>query len=162
MNNKINKSLIIGIVGLLGLLVLLVLSTFAVVTSNQTIHSKNEQIKELNREIGEYQAMESFWEDYIDLIGDIYEGKINEAVLEERVKWLENKSGITFDMFDNYWLVEIVSREPFGDDGYYYQIKVMGTSDYAYQVSDELFSIGELALVIEFENNKTFMIGFNN
>ena len=75
---------------------------------------------------------------------------------------LENKSGITFDMFDNYWLVEIVSREPFGDDGYYYQIKVVGTSDYGYQVSDELFSIGELALVIEFENNKTFMIGFNN
>ena len=159
MNNKINKSLIIGIVGLL---ILLVLSTFAVVSSNRTIHSKNEHIKNLNREIGEYQAMESFWEDYIDLMVDIYEGKIREAVLEERVKWLENKSGITFDMFDNYWLVEIVSREPFGDEGYYYQIKVVGTSDYGYQVSDELFSIGELALVIEFENNNTIMIDFNN
>ena len=160
MNNKINKSLIIGIVGLL---ILLVMSTFAVVSSNRTIHSKNKRIEDLNKEIGEYQATESFLEDYIDLIGDIYKGKINEAVLEERVKWLENKkSGITFDMFDNYWLVEIVSREPFGDVGYYYQIKVVGTSDYTYQVSYELFSIGELALVIEFENNQTIMIGFNN
>ncbi len=101
MKNKINLSLIIGIVGLL---ILLALSTFAVVSSNRTIHSKNERIEELNREIGEYQAMESFWEDYIDLIADIYEGKINEAVLEERVKWLENsKNGnLSSDIYDDY------------------------------------------------------------
>lgn len=73
-----------------------------------------------------------------------------------------NDDEITFDMFDDYWLVEIVSREPFGDNGYYYQIKVVGTSDYGYQVSNELFSIGELALVIEFEEDKSIMINFNN
>lgn len=157
MNNKINKRLIIGA------LILLMVFAGVIIIQSLTIHFRNERIKDLNREIGEDQAMGLLWEDYIDLMGDIYEGKIREAVLEERVKWLENeKSGITFGTFDNYWLVEIVSREPFGDDGYYYQIKVVGTSDYTYQVSYELFSIGELALVIEFENNKTFMIGFNN
>lgn len=93
MKNKIDLSLIMAIVGLL---ILLALSTFAVISSNRTIHSKNEQIKDLNQEIGEYQAMESFWEDYIDLIEDIYEGKINEAVLEERVKWLENAKNINY------------------------------------------------------------------
>lgn len=160
MKNKIELKAIIGTILLL---ILLVVLTVVVVISNRTIHSKNEQIKDLNQEIGEYQAIESFWEDYIDLIETIYEGKINEAVLEERVKWLENKkSEIAFDMFDNYWLVEIVSREPFGDVGYYYRIKVVGTSDYTYQVSSELFSIGELALVIELEYNQTFMIDFNN
>ena len=71
-------------------------------------------------------------------------------------------SQLQFDILDDYWLVEIVSREPFGDDGYYYQIRVVGTEDYGYQVSSELFSIGELALAVEVEENYVIMIDFNN
>lgn len=101
MKNKIDLSAIIGII-----LIIILSTVFAVVfiSLNKTIHSKNEHIKDLNREIGEYQAMESFWEDYIDLIGDIYEGKINEAVLEERVKWLENakNENIPSNIYDDY------------------------------------------------------------
>lgn len=101
MKNKIDLSAIIGII-----LIIILSTVFAVVfiSLNKTIHSKNEHIKDLNREISEYQAMESFWEDYIDLIGDIYEGKINEAVLEERVKWLENakNENIPSNIYDVY------------------------------------------------------------
>lgn len=68
--------------------------TFGLV-SQQNVRLKQERqelkdkIQELNREIGEYQAMNSFWEDYMDLLDEIYQGKINEAVLEERLYWLE-------------------------------------------------------------------------
>ena len=48
-----------------------------------------EVVNELNREIGEYGMITDFWEDYIDLLDEIYQGKINEAVLEERLYWYE-------------------------------------------------------------------------
>ena len=48
-----------------------------------------EVVNELNREIGEYGTITDFWEDYIDLLDEIYQGKINEAVLEERLYWYE-------------------------------------------------------------------------
>jgi hypothetical protein len=56
---------------------------------NEIIDIQEQKIQDLNREIGEYQAMDSFWEEYMDLLDEIYRGKINEAVLNERVKWLE-------------------------------------------------------------------------
>ena len=63
--------------------------------SQQNVRLKQErqelrnEIQQLNREIGEYRAMDSFWEEYMDLLDEIYQGKINEAVLEERVYWLQ-------------------------------------------------------------------------
>ena len=56
---------------------------------NEIIDIQEQKIQDLNREIGEYQAMDSFWEEYMDLLDEIYQGKINEAVLEERVYWLQ-------------------------------------------------------------------------
>ena len=101
MKNKLVLSLTIVIIWLL---ILSIVFAGVIINHNKTIHSKNEQIKDLNREIGEYKAMDSFWEDYIDLIEDIYEGKINEAVLEERVKWLENtkNENIPSNIYDDY------------------------------------------------------------
>ena len=125
---------------------------------------QEQEIAELNQTIGEYRINEEWFEDYIDLLDEIYQGKINEAILEERVKQLENSQNenVPIDIYDDFWLVEIVSREPFGENQYYYQIKVVGTEDYGYQVSSELFSIGELALAVEVEENYTIMIDFNN
>ena len=61
----------------------------AFIRRGNTIIEQERKIQELNREIGEYQAMDSFWEEYMDLLDEIYQGKINEAVLEERVYWLQ-------------------------------------------------------------------------
>lgn len=47
----------------------------------------NEKLKIEN---AEYQQAQDYLEEFLDLIDEIYEGKINEAVLEERIKWLEN------------------------------------------------------------------------
>ena len=86
-------------------------------TSQQNVRLKQEreelknEIQELNREIGEYEAMDSFWEDYIDLLDEIYQGKINEAVLQERVKWLEQKETQidTQQMYDDFEeLIDII------------------------------------------------------
>jgi len=69
--------------------------------------SKQEQeIAELNQTVGEYEAMDSFWEEYIDLLDEIYQGKINEAVLEERVKRLEEKS--FDDKFDKEFYIQLI------------------------------------------------------
>lgn len=87
--------------------------------SQQNVRLKQErqelkdEIQELNREIGEYQAMDSFWEDYIDLLDEIYQGKINEAVLEERIYWLEYHNGYEEDyvqqMYDTFEdLIEVM------------------------------------------------------
>ncbi len=51
---------------------------------------QEQEIAELNQTIGEYRINEEWFEDYIDLLEEVYEGKINEAVLKERVKQLEN------------------------------------------------------------------------
>ena len=72
-----------------------------------------DEIQELNREIGEYQAMDSFWEDYMDLLDEIYQGKINEAVLEERIYWLDYNNGYEEDyvqqMYDTFEdLIEVM------------------------------------------------------
>lgn len=161
MKNKINLSLIIGIVGLL---ILLALSTFAVVSSNRTIHSKNERIEELNREIGEYQAMESFWEEHIDLIEYIYEGKINEAVLEERVKWLSPDT-VVHKFVKNYdfYLLVIVSRTRINDDIWLYGIQEIGNTDETgYVESDELFSVDDKVIAVEISANQFILIDISN
>jgi len=145
--------------------IFMVIMVFVVLYNQRVLMIRQEQeIAELNQTIGEYRINEEWFDDYIELLDEIYQGKINEAVLEERVKWLENaqNENVPIDIYDDFWLVEIVSREPFGENQYYYQIKVVGTEDYGYQVSSELFSIGELALAVEFEDNYVIMIDFNN
>jgi len=98
--------------------IVLFVIAFAVL-SQQNVRVKQEnqklkdEIQELNREIGEYQVMDSFWEDYIDLLDEIYEGKINEAVLEERIYWLESNDVYEGDyvqqMYDTFEdLIEVM------------------------------------------------------
>ena len=123
---------------------------------------RNDLIRELREQLELYKQDLEQWEDDIEYMTETWVFDTYRELLE-KIEALENKNyKITFDMFDDYWLVEIVSREPFGDDGYYYQIRVVGTEDYGYQVSSELFSIGELALAVEFEENYAIMIDFNN
>lgn len=123
---------------------------------------RNDLIRELREQLELYKQDLEQWEDDIEYMTETWVFDTYRELLE-KIEALENENyKITFDLFDDYWLVEIVSREPFGDDGYYYQIKVVGTSEYAYQVSRELFSIGELVLAIEFEDGQVVMIDFNN
>ena len=74
--------------------IVLIVITFSLM-SQQNVRLKQEReelkdkIQELNREIGEYQAMEDFYWEFTDLLDEIYQGKINEAVLNERVHWLK-------------------------------------------------------------------------
>lgn len=56
---------------------------------NEIIDIQKQKIQELNREIGEYQTMDSFWEEYMGLLDEVYDGKVKVAVLEERVHWLK-------------------------------------------------------------------------
>src|SRR5690554_3578300 len=67
----------------------------------------------LKQERQELKAMNSFWEDYMDLLDEIYQGKINEAVLEERIYWLEYNNVYDedyvqqmYDTFEN--LIEVM------------------------------------------------------
>ena len=87
------KKITTGDIFVLTFIVLFIIMFGFVVNQNVRLKQERQELKdkiqELNREIGEYRAMDSFWEDYMDLLDEIYQGKINEAVLEERVKWLE-------------------------------------------------------------------------
>ena len=56
---------------------------------NEIIDIQEQKIQDLNREIGEYQATEDFDWDFVDLLDEVYDGKVKEAVLEERVHWLK-------------------------------------------------------------------------
>ena len=85
--------------------------------SQQNVRLKQErqelkdEIQELNREIGEYQAMNSFWEDYIDLLDEIYQGKINEAVLEERIYWLQYNNNNIYDKEELKWVNQFMKKQ---------------------------------------------------
>lgn len=56
---------------------------------NQEREELRVEIQKLNREIVEYQAMEDFYWEFTNLLDEIYDGKIKEAVLIERVYWLK-------------------------------------------------------------------------
>ena len=62
---------------------------------------QEQEIAELNQTIGEYRINEAWFEDYIDLLEEVYEGKINEAVLEERVRQLEN-GNLQSEIYDDF------------------------------------------------------------
>ncbi len=65
---------------------------------------QEQEIAELNQTIGEYRINEAWFEDYIDIIVEIYEGRINEAILEERVRQLENAKNekLPNSIYDDY------------------------------------------------------------
>ena len=96
--------------------VLFIIAFVLIAQQNERLKQERQELKdeiqELNREIGELQAMDSFWEEYIDLLDEIYQGKINEAVLQERVKWLEEYQGPIVSqqqMYDDFEeLIEII------------------------------------------------------
>ena len=95
------KRIILGDVIISTIIVLFVIAFAVLSQQNVRVKQENQKLKdeiqELNREIGEYQVMDSFWEDYIDLLDEIYQGKINEAVLEERIYWLQYNNNNIYD-----------------------------------------------------------------
>lgn len=96
------------ICGLATVLTLLLGYTMVYATKLEDKVTKQEQeIAELNQTIGEYRINEAWFEEYIDLIEEIYEGKINEAILKERVKQLENAKNekpqpYIYDVYEDY------------------------------------------------------------
>lgn len=100
--------------------------------TNQEYANRND---ELNREIGEYKAMEDFYWEYTKLLDEIYRGKINEAVLEERIKWLEQYTE---------WLEE---RETVSD-GY--------TQEEMYEVIEEM-----IYLMLEVNTDEMLDVDYN-
>lgn len=87
--SKITKSDLI----VLAILLFIVVGFGVSATQNMKLRGEQQElvneIQELNREIVEYQAMEDFYWDFAELLDKIYDGKIKEAVLIERVYWLK-------------------------------------------------------------------------
>ena len=88
--------------------IFMVIMVCVVIYNQRVLMLRQElEIAELNQTIGEYKINEEWFEDYIDLIVEIYEGKINEAVLKERVKQLENAKNekppqYIYDVYEDY------------------------------------------------------------
>lgn len=59
------------------------------INTKQELELHQEKVAELYVTIGEYKNNENWFEDFIDLIAETYEQEIKTAVLEERIKWLE-------------------------------------------------------------------------
>ena len=80
---------------------------FAVRVYEPKINKLENEIQTQYQYNGQLQNDLAWMDDYIDLVEEIYEGKITEAVLEERVKQLENAkneklpNGI-YDYYDDY------------------------------------------------------------
>lgn len=70
-----------------------------VVLYNQRVFMirQEQEIAELNQEIGEYRMNEAWFEDYVDVLEEIYKGRTNEAVLEERIYWINKINDIFTD-----------------------------------------------------------------
>ena len=104
MRNKMKK-IVLGDVIVLTVVVLFVIAFGLISQENVRLKQERQELKdeiqELNREIGELQSDLAWMDDYLDLIEEIYEGKINEAVLEERIKWLENEKTPKY-VYDDY------------------------------------------------------------
>ena len=82
----------VGIIALLVLLFLIASSAFLLIQNfrlKQEEKNLNDMITHLNKKIGEYQATEDFYWDFMNLLDEVYDSKVKEAVLEERVYWLK-------------------------------------------------------------------------
>jgi len=115
MTNKLKLFLVIT-----GILFMFLITTkyYQAISLNKELYQDN---LELNQEIGEYEATVEWLEDYLDLLDEIYAGKINEAILKERIEWLEKENqDLIFDfeyakqMWDDF---EIVADELYGYTG---------------------------------------------
>ncbi len=85
---------------------------------------QEQEIAELNQTIGEYRINEEWFEDYIDLLEEVYEGKINKAILEERLKNQPNNEKYIEQILDDLELLmelqqhyyqENITSHSFGD-----------------------------------------------
>lgn len=139
---------------------------FQVLTVRKTIDENNQlqqKVDYLNQTIGEYRNNEEWLEDYIDVLEDIYEGKINEAVLEERIYWLERDNTFNENNVDGYYLLEVVNRiRTRTGDAYVYTLRVYGSDDTVAFTNSQLFSVGEFVLAIETNKDKVYLIDFDN
>lgn len=95
----------LGDVFLLTVLTILVIAFSLITKENVRLKQERQELKDeiqtQYQDIGQLQNDLAWMDDYIDLIVEIYEGKINEAVLEERVKQLENGNMLS-DNYDAY------------------------------------------------------------
>lgn len=131
--------------------------------SARVIKRQQAKIEELNQTIGEYEMNEAWFEEYVDMLEDIYEGKINEAVLEERIYWLERDNTFNEDTIDDYYLLEVVSKvRTRSGDAYIYTLRVYGSDETGTITSKQLFSVGEFVLGVKTNDDKVYLIDFDN
>lgn len=130
--------------------------------SSRQVRQQQAKIEELNQVIGEYRYNEEWFDDYIDVLEEIYEGKIENAVLEERIYWLERDNTLNTDTND-YYLLEVVSRiRTRSGDAYIYTLRVYGSNETGTITSNQLFSVGEFVLGVETRDNEVYLIDFEN
>ena len=92
MENKIG----IGIISLLiGLLFLSGFVSFKrgvdILKLEEEIELYEDEVRDLHQTIGEYKTNESWYEDFIDVIIEVKNQEMQNAVLEERIYWLEQE-----------------------------------------------------------------------
>ena len=149
------KSIIEYIVGMLlgfafGITITIsIVSAKIVALENQVVESYDKGYSD-----GENDAVIDFMEDLIDVL-------IENAVLEERLKWL-SPTVVIHDFNPNYdfHLLVVVSREESMNDGIWtYGLQMLDdNSETAYVDSDKLFSIGEHVVAVELNDNSIILI----
>ena len=81
------------------------------------------------------------------------------------IQELQERTTFEFEFSDEYeyWLVVITSREPSDDFSYKYGIQELNDDTYTvYVESNDLFSVGELVLGVEIDNNTLLLVDFEN
>ena len=135
---------------------------FGLYISSTQIKLQQSKIEELNQEVGEYRMNEAWFEEYVDVLEEIYKGKINEAVLEERIYWLEKDNTFNDDTND-YYLLEVVSRiSTMSGNAYIYTLRVYGSDETGTITSNQLFSVGEFVLGVKTRDDEVYLIDFDN
>lgn len=87
--NKKESNVLVVLIFIIFIALFAITMGSAFIRRGNTIIEQEQKIQELNREIGEYQATEDFYWDFVDLLDEVYDGKVKVAVLEERVHWLK-------------------------------------------------------------------------
>ena len=87
--NKKESNVLVVLIFIIFIALFAITMGSAFIRRGNTIIEQEQKIQKLNREIGEYQATEDFYWDFVDLLDEVYDGKVKEAVLEERVYWLK-------------------------------------------------------------------------
>lgn len=114
---------------------------------------QNNRIQKLQNSLENYEELTEYYDEYMDLVEVVYEGKINEAVLKERIYWLEKKQHIDISVENiNVGIGEFIGINAYGNGKTYMVVLVENEELETINLGNYIYVMGEDVIVVKLDD----------